>query len=50
MDGHKDYHAKWNKSKKDKFHITCMGSNKNTDKLIYKTEIDPYTENKDPYE
>ena len=46
MEGH---HAKWNKSKKDKSHMIYMESDKNTGKLIYKTDRSIYIENKDPH-
>jgi len=40
-DGPRDYHPKWSKLDKDKYHITYMWDLKNdTNELIYKTEID----------
>ena len=39
MDGPRDYHTKWSKSDKDKFHITYKWNLKNnTNVLIYRTE------------
>ena len=39
MDEPRDYHIKWSKSGKDKYHITYMWNLKSgTNKFIYKTE------------
>ena len=46
MDGRRDYHTKWSKPDKDKYHdIAYMWNLKKTDtnELIYKTEIDSQT-------
>ena len=45
MVGPRDYHTKWSKSGKDKYHmITHMWNLKNdTNELIYKTETDSQT-------
>ena len=46
MDGPRDYHTKWSKSEKDKYHMIPLirGILKNdTNKLIYRTEIDSQT-------
>ena len=45
MDGPRDYHTKWSKSKKDKYHILLIWESKknDTNELIYKTEIDSQT-------
>ena len=44
MDGPRDYHTKWSKSEKDKYHITYMCNLKNdTNELIYKVETDSQT-------
>ena len=46
MDGPRDYHTKWSKSGKDKYHMISLicGILKNdTNELIYKTEIDSQT-------
>ena len=43
MDGPRDYHTKWSKSDKDKYHdITSLWNliKNDTDELIYKTETD----------
>ena len=42
MDGPRDYHTKWSKKEKDKYHIIqCMWNLKyDTNELIYKTETD----------
>ena len=45
MDGPRDYHTKWNKSEKDKYHTTiaCIWNLKyDTNEPIYETEIDSY--------
>ena len=47
MDELRDYHTKWSKSDKEKYHITYVWSLKdNTNGLIYKRETDLDTENK----
>ena len=38
MDGHIDYHTKWSKSDKDKYHMILP-----TSELIYKTKTDLQT-------
>ena len=39
IDGPRDYHIKWNKSEKDKYHIIYMWNLKSdTTELLYKTE------------
>ena len=46
MDGPRDYHTKWVKPDKDKYHTTlfiCGNKQKDTNELIYKTEIDLQT-------
>ena len=46
MDGPRDYHPKWSKSEKDKYHmisLICRIFKSGTNKLIYKTEIDSQT-------
>ena len=47
MDGLGDYHTKWSKSEKDKYHmilLICRTKKKNdTNELIYKTETDSQT-------
>ena len=41
MDKPRDYHTKWNKPDKGKYHITYIENLKNnTNEIIYKTEID----------
>ena len=45
-DGPRDYHTKWNKSGKDKHYmisLICGISKKDTNELIYKTEINSQT-------
>ena len=47
--GPRDYHTKWSKPDKDKYHMISLiyGILKNdTNELIYKTETDSQTENK----
>ena len=47
MDGARDYHTKWNKSEKEiSYDITYMWNlkKKDTNELIYKTEIDSKNE------
>ena len=50
MDGPTDYHGKWSKSDKDKYHMTsliCGIYKKDTNELIYKRERDSiHIENK----
>ena len=46
MEGPREYHTKWSKSDKDKYHMISLicGILKNdTNKLIYKTETDSQT-------
>ena len=43
MNGLQDDHTKQSKSEKDKYDITFMWLKKDTDELIYKTEIDSQT-------
>ena len=46
MDGPRDYHTKWSKSEKDKYHKTsfiCGILKNDTNELIFKTEIDSQT-------
>ena len=46
MDGPRDYHTKWSKSDKDKYHMTSLISGilkHDTNELIDKTEIDSQT-------
>ena len=47
MEGPRDYHTKWNKPEKDKYHRTLLIfgilKKKDTNELIYKTEIYPQT-------
>ena len=42
MDGPRVYRTKWSKPDRDKYDIAYMWNlKKNTNKLIYKTELDP---------
>ena len=46
MDGPTDYHTKWSKSGKDKYHMIsplCWILKSDTNELTYKTEIDSQT-------
>ena len=47
MDGYRDYHIKWSKLGKDKYHMVSLiveyEKKKDTNELIYKTEWDPQT-------
>ena len=48
MDAPRDYHTKWSKPKKKSYHIAHMWNwkkkkERDTDELIYKTEIYPQT-------
>ena len=43
MDGPRDYHIKWSKTDKDKYHmisVLCEMKNNETNELICKTETD----------
>ena len=41
MDGPRDYHTKWSKSDKDKYHLYV--ESKKMNELIYKTQTDSQT-------
>ena len=46
IDGARDYHTKWGKSEKDKYHmisLTCGILKNDTNELIYKTETGSQT-------
>ena len=46
MDEPEGYHTKWSKLEEEKYHIislTCGTLNRDTNELIYKTEIDSQT-------
>ena len=49
MDGPRDYHTKWSKSEREKYHmisLTCGIFKNDTNELIWKTETDSDIENK----
>ena len=46
IDGPRDYHTKWDKSKKDRYHmiqLICDIQKCDTSEVIYKTETDSQT-------
>ena len=46
LDGPKDYHTKWNKKEKDRYHmisLICRIQKNDTNELIYKTKTDSQT-------
>ena len=46
MNGSRDYHTKWSKSDKDKYHVIsliCRILKNDTNEFIYKTETDSQT-------